>query len=157
VSALPLLYLEPSILFLLGEHVYFQASVVRMTRCGGNYQTPNASTKHGSRRRRTWRRPCHRCDQGSSMGRRIRGVHGCGCNIPGFEVTNREETTVCIALMHRKSQEFLHFKLKHIKVIEVLLEFMELKYLINWRMINFNMTFVKSLFWVEKTTIVKRE
>jgi hypothetical protein len=63
-------------------------------------------------------------------------VHGCGCNIPGFEVTNIEETTVCIALMHRKSQEFLHFKLKHVKVIEVSLEFMESKYLINWSMIN---------------------
>jgi hypothetical protein len=32
-----------------------------------------------------------------------------GCNIPGCEARNRENTEVCIAFMHRKSGKFLRF------------------------------------------------
>jgi hypothetical protein len=31
------------------------------------------------------------------------------CSIPAFEVTNRGETEVCIAFIHRKSGKFLRF------------------------------------------------
>jgi hypothetical protein len=34
------------------------------------------------------------------------------CNIPVFGVTKIEETDVCIAFMHRKSEEFSRFKVK---------------------------------------------
>jgi hypothetical protein len=35
------------------------------------------------------------------------------CNIPGLEDTNREETELCIAFIHRKSGKFsCNFKLK---------------------------------------------
>ncbi len=44
------------------------------------------------------------------------------CNIPGFGVTKREETDVCIAFMHRKSGEFSRFKVKHVTVTEVSLD-----------------------------------
>jgi hypothetical protein len=38
-------------------------------------------------------------------------LRGRGCNIPGFEIRNREETDMCIAFMHRKSGEFSRFQL----------------------------------------------
>jgi hypothetical protein len=48
-------------------------------------------------------------------------------NIPGCEARNRENTEVCIALMHRKSGKLLPFWIKLVKVIEPSLELMELK------------------------------
>jgi hypothetical protein len=49
------------------------------------------------------------------------------CNIPGCETRNKEVIKVCIAFMHRKSGKFSRFQIKLVKVIEVSLEFMELK------------------------------
>jgi hypothetical protein len=49
------------------------------------------------------------------------------CNIPGCEATNRKETDVCIAFMHRKSGKFSRFEIKLVKVIEVSLKLVELK------------------------------
>jgi hypothetical protein len=49
------------------------------------------------------------------------------CNIPGCEARNRENTEVCIAFMHRKSEKFSRFLIKLVKVIEASLELMELK------------------------------
>jgi predicted butyrate kinase (DUF1464 family) len=50
----------------------------------------------------------------------------CKFNIPGCEARNRENTDVCIAFMHIKSEKFLRFSIKLVKVIEVSLELMEL-------------------------------
>jgi hypothetical protein len=54
-------------------------------------------------------------------------LRGRVCNIPGCEARNRENTEVCIAFMHRKSEKFSRFYIKLVKVIEASLELMELK------------------------------
>jgi hypothetical protein len=54
---------------------------------------------------------------------------------------------VCIAFMHRKSRKFLRFQIKLVTKAEVSLELMELNY--KSSAIDFNVTFVKILFWVE--------